>query len=86
VPLPAAHNGRSVVAALREAPMLFKLITILMLLAILVSLFSSLFFMNRDHGKGRRTVRALTTRVALSLALFGLLFLAYHFGWMAHGT
>lgn len=65
--------------------MLFKIIVILFLLAIVASLFSGLFFMNRDHGKGTRTARALTTRVALSLALFALLFLAYHIGWMARG-
>lgn len=61
--------------------MLFKLIIILMLLIVLISLFSGLFFLNRDAGHGRRTARALTVRIAASLVLFGLLMLGFHMGW-----
>jgi FtsH-binding integral membrane protein len=47
---------------------------------ILASLFSGLFFMIRDQGRSKRTVKALTWRVALSLALFLLLLAGYYFG------
>lgn len=51
----------------------------------LISLFSGLFFMNRNNEEKRghdlRTVRALTVRIAVSLVLFGTLITAYHLGW-----
>ena len=47
---------------------------------IVASLFSALYFLVRDRGRGERTVRALTVRVALSLLLFALLMLGFHFG------
>lgn len=52
-----------------------------MLLIVLISLFSGLFFMNRDGGRGVRTARALTVRIAVSLLLFGMLITGYHLGW-----
>lgn len=64
------------------APMLLKFLIILMLLAILASLFSGLFFINRDRGQGPRTVKALTVRVALSLLVFAVIILAFHMGWL----
>ena len=60
-----------------------KIIVILFLVFIIGSLFSALFFMVRDKGHGERTVRALTVRVALSLLLFALLVLGYHFGFIS---
>jgi hypothetical protein len=36
--------------------------------------------MVRDHGTTERTAKALTLRVALSVALFLLLMLGFHFG------
>lgn len=47
---------------------------------ILASLFSGLFFLIRDQGRTKRTVKALTWRVGLSLALFLLLLAGYYFG------
>lgn len=66
--------------------MFLKIIIILMLLIVLISLFSGLFSLNRgpDASRGqdkRRTARALTVRVAVSLLLFGTLITAYHLGW-----
>jgi hypothetical protein len=55
-------------------------------LAIVVSLFSGLFSLYRDRGMGTRTVRLLTWRVGLSLALFALLLLAFRFGFIAGYT
>lgn len=67
-------------------PMLLKIFIVLLLLAILASLFSGLLFANRDGGHGRRTVKALTVRVALSLLLFALIVLAFHMGWLIPGS
>lgn len=59
-----------------------RIVVILFLAFIVGSLFSALFFMVRDKGRGERTVRALTVRIALSLLLFALLVLGYHFGFI----
>ena len=55
-----------------------KIIVLLLLAGILLSLFSGLFFLNRDQGDSRRMLRALTVRITLSV----LLFLALLFAWM----
>ena len=60
--------------------MLFKWAVVLMLVLVLVSLFSGLFFLYRDKGDGERVLRALTLRVSLSLLLFAGLLLAWRFG------
>ncbi len=60
--------------------MLVKLVILVLVLAILGSLGSGLFYMIRGKAGDRRTVKALTLRIALSLALFFLLLLAYAFG------
>ena len=49
---------------------------------ILFSLFSALYFLLKDKGKSTRTVKALTIRVVLSITLFVMLLLAFHFGWI----
>ena len=59
-----------------------KILVILFLVAIVGSLGSALFFMVRDQGKSKRTVKALAVRVALSLTLFILLMAGYYFGWI----
>lgn len=53
---------------------------IIVLICIVASLFSALFFMFRDKGDSRRMVRALTLRVALSVTLFLLLMAGFYFG------
>lgn len=59
-----------------------KSVVILLLLLILASLFSALAYLVRDRGGTRRTVRALTWRIGLSLALFALLLFAGWMGWI----
>ena len=49
---------------------------------ILFSLFSALYFLIRDKGRSTRTVKALTIRVVLSIVLFVLLVLSFHFGFI----
>lgn len=64
--------------------MLIKVIIVLTLIVILGSLFSALFFLSKDKNGGERTVRALTVRISLSIALFVLLLLAGKFGLIGH--
>jgi hypothetical protein len=47
---------------------------------ILFSLFSALFFLLKDKAGSTRTAKALTIRVILSITLFVLLLLGFHFG------
>jgi hypothetical protein len=60
--------------------MLFKAIVILFLIFIFASLTSGLVFLVRDRGTTDRTVKSLTVRIALSVALFLLLLLGYATG------
>lgn len=57
-----------------------KLIVIILLLAVIASLFSGLFFLFKDKGNSNRAVNALTLRVALSIGVFLLLMISYYFG------
>jgi|AP59_1055472.scaffolds.fasta_scaffold215618_2 hypothetical protein len=56
---------------------MLDILILLVLVGILVSLGSGLFFLVRDSGKTERTVISLSVRVALSALLLGLL--AYGF-------
>jgi hypothetical protein len=60
--------------------MFIKLVVIAMMLLIVGSLFSALFFLFKDSGKTDRTVKALTARVSLSVVLFLLLMAGFYFG------
>lgn len=57
--------------------MLPRLIIILVLIAILGSLFSGMYFMLKDRGRSTRNIKALSIRIGLSLLLFALLIVAY---------
>ena len=59
-----------------------KLVVILFLVLILASLGSALYYLVKDRGGSTRTARALTWRVALSITLFALLMLGFHFGFI----
>jgi hypothetical protein len=60
--------------------MLFKIIIIGLLLVILVSLGTALFSMMKHEPDSNRTVKALTVRIALSIALLILIMLGYSMG------
>lgn len=66
--------------------MLFKALIIVMLILIVGSLFSALFYMYKGEGKNQRTVQALTFRIGLSIALFVLVMAAFYFGFIPGGT
>lgn len=57
-----------------------KIIIVLLLLAVIASLFSGLFFLFKDKGQGTRMAKALTIRVGISIAIFILLMAGYYFG------
>lgn len=59
---------------------MMKVLVVFLLILVLVSLFSALYFMYRDKGNSRRMVTALTFRIVLSIAIFLLLVGGYYFG------
>jgi Protein of unknown function (DUF2909) len=59
-----------------------KIILITLLALVVISLFSGLYFMYRDKGQSKRTVIALTIRVALSVAIFAIVIVGYFAGWL----
>lgn len=54
-------------------PLLVKVVAVLLLLAMIVSLFSGLYFLYKDQGKTDRTLKALTTRISIWVVLFVIL-------------
>jgi O-antigen/teichoic acid export membrane protein len=64
--------------------MWIKILVILMLLLIIGSLFSALYYLVKGNGDSERTVKALTWRVGLSLTLFLLLVLGFYTGIIGH--
>ena len=63
------------------------LLIVAFLIVILWNLGAGLYYMLVDKGETKRTVHALTKRIALSVALFLLLVLAIYMGWIEpHGV
>lgn len=60
--------------------MIVKIVVILVLLTILFSLGSALFYLVKDQERTERTARALTARITLSIALFVFLLIAFATG------
>ncbi|OFZ86896.1 MAG: hypothetical protein A2W21_11525 [Betaproteobacteria bacterium RBG_16_66_20] len=60
-----------------------RYVVIAVLLLIVASLGSAMFFMMHDRSGSKRMVKALAIRVGLSLALFLFLMGGYYFGWFA---
>jgi hypothetical protein len=58
-----------------------RFVILLLLLAVMTSLFSGLYFVGKDRGGTNRAVISLTVRIALSLVVFALLVGAHYFGW-----
>jgi hypothetical protein len=59
-----------------------KLVVLIILLAIVLSLGSGLWFLARDKQGSTRLLTALKVRVSLSIFLIGFLVLGYHQGWI----
>ncbi|MGO4222220.1 twin transmembrane helix small protein [Lysobacter sp. TAF61] len=63
------------------------LVVIAFLIVILWNLGAGLYYMLVDKGESKRTVNALTRRIALSIALILLVVLANYMGWIKfHGV
>lgn len=66
--------------------MLTKIFILSVMFIILITLFSGLIYLIRDAGKTKRTVKALTWRIGLSITLFIFLIIAYSAHWInPHG-
>jgi hypothetical protein len=57
-----------------------KILIVLVLLVIVGSLGSALYFLFKDRERSPRTVHALTVRIGLSIGLFVLLLIAFGTG------
>ena len=55
---------------------MLKILIVVLLLAVVVSLFSGLFFLIRDGGKTNRVINSLALRVALSVLLLLVILLS----------
>ncbi len=59
-----------------------KIVILVLLFAVLVSLFSGLYFVYKDKGQSNRAVISLTIRISLSVLVFVILMVSYYFGWI----
>lgn len=65
---------------------MIRIAVLIVFVAIVASLGSALFQLSRKTGDSKKLARDLTIRVALSIALFVLLMIAWHLGLIApHG-
>ena len=55
---------------------MLKAVIVFLLLAVVASLFSGLFFLIKDGGKTRRVVNSLAVRVLLSILLLVIILIA----------
>ena len=62
-----------------------KIVILVLLLAVIVSLFSGLYFVYKDKGQSNRAVVSLTIRISLSVLVFVILMVSYYFGWIPKG-
>ena len=62
-----------------------KIVLLTLLAAVVISLFSGLFFLvkDKDSPDSTRMLTSLKIRVALSIALIGLLVVSYFSGWLS---
>ncbi|MCX7544954.1 twin transmembrane helix small protein [Marinicella gelatinilytica] len=63
-----------------------KYLIVIVFLFIIYSMGSALFYLSRDKGRSNNTVRFLTVRIIMSVALFLFILLAMKMGWIVpHG-
>jgi len=66
--------------------LLFKLIIVLLLIFIMVSLFTALYYMVKSPDNAATVVKSLTIRISLSLFLLFLILVGAQFGFIEpHG-
>jgi hypothetical protein len=59
-----------------------KTLILLVLAFIIYNLGLAMYYMIKDKGQGKNTVRFLTARIAVSFALFILIIIALKMGWL----
>ena len=60
--------------------MIVHIVLIVLFLIVVATLFQALFFLARDKGETRRTVKALSWRIGLSVLLFVLILVLWAVG------
>jgi branched-subunit amino acid transport protein AzlD len=58
-----------------------KVVLVVLLMLVVMSLFSGLYFMYRNRGNPNKVVNALKLRVALSILAFLIVIGGFVFGW-----
>jgi len=67
--------------------MIIKILILILLALVLISLGAGMFSLIKDRGETNRTVKFLTIRIVLSIALFVLLVVSFVMGWIQpHGV
>ena len=62
-----------------------RIVILVLLFAVVASLFSGLYFVYKDKGSSNRAVISLTIRIGLSLLVFAVLIASYYFGGLPKG-
>ena len=62
--------------------MLIKTIIILLVVAMLVSLFMGMYYLVKDQGRTNRTLKALTWRISIWVVLFAFLAIGAYTGFI----
>lgn len=63
-----------------------QILIVALLVGIVASLGHALFSMSSGPDRAQQMAKALTVRISISVALFGLILAGYHFGWIEpHG-
>ena len=60
--------------------MVIHIVLIVLFLIVVATLFQALFFLARDKGESKRTVKALSWRIGLSVMLFVLIIVLWAVG------
>jgi len=59
-----------------------KIVILIILLFIVYNLAVAMYYLIKEKGQGKNTVRFLTVRIAISFALFLFIILALKMGWI----
>lgn len=59
-----------------------KIVVGILFFIVLASLASAFLFLMKDKSQSNRTVKALTVRISLSIALFLIILFSYYMGWI----
>ena len=64
----------------QHTALIIHVILIILFLVVVATLFQALFFLARDQGDSKRTVKVLTLRIGLSVMLFILVLVLWAVG------